>query len=187
MRSPKNLFGPGALAVLLAAAAVLGGLSWPSPSLHAQSGTKADGTAIGEDDPEFAAMIWKYLEKSDYRSKWTRWPEGADGFTEGKSPHGAFLKVYVNDVAAKSAKDPAYQSVIVKENYDKDRKLVALTPMIRVREGYDPDHKDWYYAKFKPDGTLFAKDEVKLAGKVKGCIDCHAKAKGKDYLFTNDK
>jgi len=29
--------------------------------------------------------------------------------------------------------------------------------------------------------------DMKLAGKVKGCINCHSSAKGGDYIFMNDK
>lgn len=36
-------------------------------------------------------------------------------------------------------------------------------------------------------GSAKTDDGMQIAGKVKSCIDCHASAKGDDYLFTNDE
>lgn len=64
--------------------------------------------------------------------------------------------------------------------------------MYRVK-GYDPENKNWFWAKFKPDGTLHTNPKkMKLAGKVakgmnKGCIACHRSAPGGDYVFNSDR
>lgn len=58
--------------------------------------------------------------------------------------------------------------------------------MVRVGKDYDPDHNDWFDAKYKPNGKLFIHANKTISGKVRSCIDCHAKADGGGYLFTND-
>jgi len=135
----------------------------------------------------FAEKFWNYLQEVDYREKWSRWPGIEQEFKQGASPHGEFLKVYVNDEVKGNLEDPPIKSIIIKENYDKDKNLVAITPMYRVGKDYDPEHNDWYWAKHKPDGALFEMNGVKLSGKLKGCIECHSSAKGDDYIFTNDE
>jgi hypothetical protein len=63
--------------------------------------------------------------------------------------------------------------------------LMAVTVMYRAK-GYDPEHNDWYYAKYNPNGTVAMKGDMKLVGKPKGCIACHAGADGNDFTFAND-
>jgi len=65
----------------------------------------------------------------------------------------------------------------IKENYSSDKKLKALSVMYKIK-GYNPDGGDWFWAKYSPDG------KVEASGKVKGCIDCHSKAKNNDFIFT---
>lgn len=47
--------------------------------------------------------------------------------------------------------------------------------------GYNPDGGDWYWAKYKADGT------VEAAGQPKGCINCHRVQQDNDWLFTEAK
>ena len=122
---------------------------------------------------------WMYMTEVSPYEGWGLWP-GHKGMEEGKSPHGAYVKVTANPVALKAArkgmKEMPEGSIIMKENYDKDKNLVALTPMYKVK-GYNPEGGDWFWMKYKPDGTVDA------AGKLKGCIDCHAKVKKNDWIF----
>ena len=72
-------------------------------------------------------------------------------------------------------------SILVKENYGKDKKtLMAVTPMYKVR-GYNPDEGDWFWAKYGPDGNIMS------SGKVEGCINCHRARKNQDWIFTEPK
>jgi hypothetical protein len=60
--------------------------------------------------------------------------------------------------------------------------------MYRVKEGYDPENHDWYWVKYLPNGEVDKTDDgMPIAGKVKGCIQCHASAAGGDYIFMNDE
>lgn len=130
----------------------------------------------GQPTPE---ALWKQLEKSEYRH-WGPWP-GQDGnFYEGQEPHGALLKVYANRTALGQPADPPHGSIVIKENYSPEKKLMAITVMQRVK-GYDAAHHDWYWAKFDGDGRVAEMGGKPLAGKVTGCIQCHGSADGEDY------
>lgn len=136
---------------------------------------------------EFPAKFWSYLEKADYEKEWKPWPGKADRFYPGQAPHGAFLKLYVNDDVLKNPEDPPEGSVIVKENYGEDReKLMAITVMFRTKN-FDPEHKNWWWVKYNAGGTVAEAKDMPIAGKVQSCISCHSNADGDDYVFTNDR
>ena len=127
--------------------------------------------------------FWTYITKTDPYLGWGFWP-GHYGMYPGKSPHGAYLKIYANGVALKAAREGKSMpngAILVKENYGKDKKtLMAVTPMYKVK-GYNPDAGDWFWAKYEPTGKALK------SGKVKGCIDCHRTQEDKDWLFTTPK
>ena len=131
-------------------------------------------------EPEGEAF-WTYIAETHPYTEWDQWP-GHTGMHPGQSPHGAFLKVYVNNAAKKAIEDGKMMmpegAIVVKENYAKDKEtLAAVTPMYKA-EGFNPDAGNWFWAKYKADGSVLA------SGKVEGCIDCHSKVKDKDWLFT---
>lgn len=139
--------------------------------------------SAGDMPPSDATELWSYITGTNPYLGWGFWP----GYTEiypGKSPHGAYLKLYANTIALKAAREGKlmpYGAILVKENYGKDKKtLMAITPMYRIK-GYNPDGGDWFWAKYGPNG------EVIKAGKVKGCIECHSMQKSNDWLFTEPK
>ena len=130
-----------------------------------------------------AGALWKYITQTNPYQKWEFWP-GHAGMYPGKSPHGAYLKLYANAPAIKAAKAglPMPEgAIIVKENYGKDQKtLMAVTPMYRIKD-YNPAAGDWFWVKYGPDGKVLAD------GKPKGCISCHGVQKDRDWLFTVPK
>ena len=96
--------------------------------------------------------------------------------------------------------------VIVKRNYggagvslenvakDRAKYLKAVTVMAKREKGYDPKNMDWFWVKYKADGTLHKNPKgVLLAGlidktqKRKGCIACHNSASGNDLVFKHNK
>ena len=99
----------------------------------------------------------------------------------GKSPHGKFVRTFVNPIGAANPAAPGFGTVIVKENYPRDdpASLAALTVMQRI-EGYDPENQDWFWARYTPAG------ELTHSGKVTSCADCHFDADGEDFVFLND-
>ena len=66
---------------------------------------------------------------------------------------------------------------------------MAITIMYRSK-GYAPDSGDWYWVKYRPDGTVDKTPpemgNMRLAGRLNGCINCHNAADGDDYVFAND-
>lgn len=129
------------------------------------------------------AKFWTYITETNPYSGWGYWP-GHYGIYPGKTPHGAFLKLYANGIALKAAREgrPMPEgAILVKENYAKDKKtLMAVTPMYKVK-GYNPEGGDWFWGKYGPDGKITA------SGKVKGCINCHGVQKTSDWIFTEAK
>ena len=143
----------------------------------------------GTDDMQRASNLWSTM--SGYRS-WPSYP-GLDGFQEGQSPHGKFLKYHINSAASNNHRHPGAGSIIIKENYmsASPSALGAITVMEKV-PGYDPENGDWFWVKFAPDGSVMKNPKgMSLAGRVakgmkQGCIACHANAGGGDFLFIND-
>ncbi len=157
--------------------------------------------------PPDAQALWKYItQTSPYNAlgdgKWHFLP-GWEGRKPGRSPHGASLVTYINDIGYKAALKhrttlPEH-TLVVKENYAPavkgnkqsafwpNAKLVAITVMYKVK-GYNSDANDWYWVKYRVDGSLDERNGMKLAGKLKPCIGCHAMAGGEanDYLIAYD-
>jgi hypothetical protein len=124
--------------------------------------------------------LWNYLTKVNYRESFSLWPGKGKLYT-GTEPHGMLLTTYVNKTAlgaiqGKKGTMPA-GVIVVKENYKPDKKLAAITVMYKVA-GFNPEAGNWFWVKYAPDGT------IQKEGKVGGCIGCHGKAKGNDFLFT---
>lgn len=150
----------------------------------AQSGTR--GTPP-EHKESFDQRLWKYLNGVCYQ-QWS--PAGDDGdFRQSEAPHGALVKTYMNRTAAGSPKTLPHGSMIIKENFSPEKKLMAITLMYKSK-GYNPEAGDWYWVKYMPDGKVAAMDtprgKMAIAGKAKGCIECHSGADGDDFAFFND-
>ena len=129
------------------------------------------------------AALWEHMTTQSPYLGWGIWP-GQILLVKGKSPHGEYIRVLANPIALKAFREGADVlpdgSIIMKENYNGEKQLVALTPMFKVN-GYNPEGGDWFWVKYAPDGTALGE------GKMKGCIDCHAKVKKKDWVFHTYK
>ncbi len=143
-------------------------------------------TTVGISTQAFAEMpaadagaLWKFITETSPYSSWGFWPDH-QGLQEGNAPHAPQHKVFVNKVGLASAHAPVSNGTIeVKENIGKDNKLKALTVMYKVK-GYNPEAGDWFWVKYKPDGT------VAKAGKPEGCISCHSSVADNDYILVHD-
>ena len=130
--------------------------------------------------------VWAHLESENYAEAWAFWPERA-AYYQGSEPHGVLLSTYLNQAALSGLLDLQsrndgdalpFGSMIVKENFSPDSSLVSVTIMYKAKN-YNPDHNDWFWMKRLADGT------VEAAGRIQGCIDCHAEAaEARDYLLT---
>ena len=141
-----------------------------------------------KEDIAFARQMWEKLHAKGYDAL-------HNNLYVGGPPHGKVREVIEGVIDG--------QLVISKTNYGgkgvsietvkKDPKafLKAVTIMVK-RPGYDPEDKDWFWAKYKPDGTIFSNDKgMKLVGKVAkgmpvGCISCHSSASGNYLVFSHN-
>jgi hypothetical protein len=126
-------------------------------------------------------QLHQYITEKNPYTGWKLWP-GTTKLYPGKQPHGAFLTTYVNNIALKSLNEGDKKfpqgSIIVKENYTAAKELAAITVMYKV-DGYNPLTGDWYWLKFKTDGS------VEAEGAVTSCIGCHSAMVDKDWVFTD--
>jgi hypothetical protein len=76
----------------------------------------------------------------------------------------------------KVTKYPA-QSLMVKVNYTKEKKLTGITAMLKV-PNYDAADRNWLMASYSPSG------QVRAYGKVGACIGCHALVTTADFNFA---
>ncbi|MFO7965882.1 MAG: cytochrome P460 family protein [Desulfobacterales bacterium] len=145
-----------------------------------------DGPAISAENypaPD-AQEVWEYMQEKNY-TEWQSIPgyPGIFGKTNAESPHGAFLKLHLNDVAIfslqKDFEEMIHRSMFVMENFSKDDDETPEFVTVQYKyEGYSPDGGDWFWAQYEPDGTVIN------AGKVESCIQCHSQTDYKDYLLV---
>lgn len=141
-----------------------------------------------------AASVMALLEGEEYRRAWAHWPEREPHY-EGTDPHGRLLSTWLNPRAeeglealrAGEARALPAGAVVVKENFLPDTTLAALTVMYKAEEGYDPEHGDWFWLKFRPEADMAPAPGgiVEVSGRVESCIECHGEAGGEtDFLMT---
>ena len=147
-------------------------------------------------DLEDAARLWKVLQQERLVG-----PGMINSVPyQGQHPHGAILETLDKTITVGGHRG----TVIVKRNYggegvskaavadDAARYLGAVTVMFKREAGYDEENRDWFWVKYKPDGSPDTNPKgMALAGRVakgaaQGCIACHQGAPGGDYVFNND-
>jgi len=149
----------------------------------------------GPNSVSFSQNLWSSLAQSNLVGASAK----TDSPYKGTHPHGAVLET----ITSKATVNGRTGTVVVKRNYggpdvsvsnvtnNPSKYLKAVTVMFKREQGYDSDNQNWFYAKYKPDGTLHTnKKGMKLAGRVAkgkpiGCIACHKVAPGGDYLYVN--
>jgi hypothetical protein len=126
-------------------------------------------------------VLWNRIENEANWDSYGHWP-GVEGLVPGQPPHGKFHEIYVNapllDALPIASKVAPEGSIIVKENFDADKKPTDVAVMAKVK-GYDPAHGDWFWASFTPEGKVIS------AGKVQTCIACHEGMKSNDYIVIH--
>ncbi len=150
------------------------------------------------EDVAYAATLWQALSEARL--------VGPDAIHttpyEGTEPHGFVLETLDSTLNVNGHTGV----IVVKRNYgpegvevdavanNPDKHLAAVTVMFRRETGYDTENKDWFWAKYLPDGTLDKNPKgIQLGGRVAkgndeaGCIACHRSADGDDYLFIHNR
>jgi cytochrome P460 len=97
-----------------------------------------------------------------------------------------YVHIFVDNLAkntylAASSPYPECSRIIKAQHTDETATEVEeLAIMVKMPEGYDPEHNDWWYARYDPTGT-----EAISSGKmVTDCRTCHEQASETDYLFS---
>ncbi len=146
------------------------------------------------DDVAYATKLWQALSAAKLVG-----PQTMRSYPyEGTPPHGDVLEFLTTDLTI----DGHTGMVMVKKNYygkgiddddvlkDPKKYMQSITVMFKREAGYDPEDLDWFWVKYKPDGSLASNPKgLKLAGRVakgapKGCIACHKSAEGGDMVYT---
>lgn len=148
-----------------------------------------------EEDTSYATALWQAMLNANMA--------GDDAIRtfpyEGIEPHGFVLETFYT----KTTIDGHTGDLVIKRNYgpegvsveevqdDAAKHLAAITVMFKREDGYDSDNKNWFWAKYLPDGSLDKNPAgMELAGRVAkgneeaGCISCHIAED--DYLFTTN-
>lgn len=152
----------------------------------------------GPEDVKFANDLWSTLAQHRL--------VGSNAIAshpyKGTPPHGKVLEFLMSEETVDGVKG----TVMVKKNYsgeakakelidqvqaDPSKYLASVTVLFKRKPGYDPAHKNWFWVKYAPDGTIEPNAKgMKQAGRVaegmsKGCIACHSKAPGGNYVYDN--
>lgn len=151
--------------------------------------TPPPATAQDNPEPDGQALLDWVLNVDPY-TEWGTWPDSAyyefDRIIPSSEPHGASVRIYVNDIALNALDDfdgtLPYGSIIVKENYPggvrEPGEVAALTIMYKF-EDFNPEANDWFWLKAPPRADV----EPDAAGAVQGCIDCHSQEGHQDYVL----
>lgn len=153
------------------------------------------------EDIAYAKRLWSVLEEQRLAG-----PQGkkTTPFVGAARPHGWILELLYQNITVGTHTG----FIVIKRNYDgpdvsvanveadRERYLSSVTIMFQREAGYDEDNLNWFWAKYRPDGSLYRKEmkgmKVALAGRIakgktpdqsSGCIYCHRSAGGGDYIF----
>jgi len=108
--------------------------------------------------------------------------------------HGErFVNNYANDIAAdyrhfEAAGNLPKGSIVVKDSFTVtaggDVFSGPLFVMEKMPTGFNPESRDWRYAMYMPDGSLFGMTNGEGSERVEFCISCHKLAGHEhDHLF----
>ena len=129
------------------------------------------------EDEKTAEGIWQEIQGYSNWGQAVDWT-GVKASLDGT--HGNFVQIWLNQEALPSFEDSTsanlpYGSISVKEGYSSsDGTSINTITVMKKIEGFDPDHGDWFWASFDPNG------DVNKAGSISSCYNCHAS--GTDYI-----
>ena len=182
---------------VFATATILAGLTAAAGIIATAGNSQEMAPFGGEEDVAYSKAVWAAITDAKLiggKAIQTRPYEGTE-------PHGFILETLYDEVTVNGHTG----MIIVKRNYgpkgatidevanDPAKHLAAVTIMFKREAGYDADNKDWFWAKYLPDGSLDKNPQgMQLAGRVAkgadaGCIACHKGADGGDYMFTKNE
>jgi hypothetical protein len=176
-----------------------GGLGLLTAGCESMSSSEPADTKpfAGPGSVSYAATLWSAMRSAELVGS-----NAINGTPyKGQPPHGAILDTVDTTLTVNGHSG----AVIIKRNFggadiskqavadNPGKYLKAITVMYKREKGYDSADRDWFWAKYKPDGSLHTNPKgMKLAGRVAkdqpaGCIACHQGAPGGDFVFNNDR
>ena len=165
-------------------------VAWSQGSGSSRTSPSPSPRGAAPPPEEFHVKLWRFIVRE--QSPYTKWPSlpGKSGTLEAKSPHGPFVRLFAYKVDAKQPQNVPDGTVLVLENYAADNKTRTSIDIMYRSAGYDPAAGDWYWMEYLPTGRVAVKPQSEggrpIVGHVKSCIECHAKAQGKDLVYSND-
>jgi hypothetical protein len=99
--------------------------------------------------------------------------------------HEVLVNIYVDDLAkdiylSASGEPFPVCSRIVKTHLAGNFDIVtAVTVMVKMPEGYDPEHNDWWWGMYDAEG-----EKAEMSGVVPVCFACHLQTASEDYVFS---
>jgi hypothetical protein len=99
--------------------------------------------------------------------------------------HETMVNIYVNDLAqeiylsASGETFPVCAKIVKPHLSGNSETITAVTVMVKMPEGYDPEHNDWWWGMYDAEGKT-----AEMSGKVPVCIACHLPAAPADYVFS---
>lgn len=160
------------------------GMAAPTPSATpAPSPTPIPATAAPTPSPNpVSTCLGNVSPVFTNYAAWTKVnPKPIDG-------HETKVNIYVDDLSRDiylSALGQTFPlcATIVKTHLmvDKDgsETVTALTVMVKMPAGFDPEHNDWWWGMYGADGK-----NAQMSGKVEVCIACHQSQAAADYVFS---
>jgi len=115
-------------------------------------------------------------------TNWREWYQLNEQPIEG---HEVWVTVHLDEVAREPYSHAAVLmpecSRIVKAHLvSRSSPVVSrVTVMVKMPAGYDPEHGDWWYGMYDPEGKI-----PEMQGRVEVCIACHQGAAHADFLFA---
>lgn len=149
----------------------------PSPNPTPEPTFTPEASPTSEPDSKADCALDAVPTFADYAS-WTKVnPQPING-------HEVKVNIYVNDLAQDiymSASGDAFPvcSKIVKTHLFDEETVTAMTVMVKMAEGYDPAHNDWWWGMYDSNGK-----NAMMSGRVQVCIDCHQPEAEQDYVFS---
>lgn len=141
-------------------------------------------TACATEDADPDREAYDIAIADDAYKSWPRFPNAAPDLYPSGQHNGDYVRSYMNDVAAASLSSFSGEfpdgSILVKEQYaDPEGKTLNGHTVMYKREGYDPEHGDWYWIAFNPSGGTTTHN-----GMAEYCYGCHTAAKTNDWVYT---
>lgn len=143
------------------------------------------GTAVGTDAREQAYRLWQ-----DIHTGYPAWPAAHPGPVPAQEPHGAWIRVHYNDVAASADGTGMWPegTILLAENFAPDPAgpvtLEAIDVMQRRADG-------WFWTRFTPPildagpPRLVQRTDIPIAGgDLLQCASCHRQLARRDHVIT---